>query len=195
METQKSKEINRKDFLKKACLAGTCFCGFIPVASQGMNRHDAVDEEPENKNLTLMQGWISNLLLSLDKNSTEEDCRKIVKPNAMAHYDFLNMDKVLAPYKGDLARFNTFISNEWGWKIDYNPETGILTANENKPYCVCPLVNQEEGINYPSLCYCSEGFAEKMFSEVVGHPVKARVLASVQRGDKHCIYEIATRDQ
>lgn len=195
MEVQKSKEINRKSFLKKACLAGTCFCGFMPVVGSAMNTPDAVDEEPENKNRALMQDWISNLLLNLEKTSTEEDCRKLLKTNAMVHYNSLNMDKVLAPYKGNMERFNTFISNEWGWEIDYTPETGVLIANENKPHCVCPLVNKSEGKKYPVLCYCSEGFAEKMFSEVLGSPVSARVLTSVQRGDKHCIYEVKTGKQ
>ena len=188
METHKSKGINRKAFLRTACLAGSCFCGFVP------NAYSSANEGSGDENIKLMQDWISNLLLSMDDNTTEEDCRKMMKPCAIAHYNSLGMDKVLAPYIGDIKGFNDFISNKWGWIIDYDSSTGILTANENKSYCVCPLVNQNDRNKLPVLCYCSEGFAEKMFSEVVGYPVAARVVASVQRGDKHCIYEIRLKE-
>ncbi len=42
----------------------------------------------------------------------------------------------------------------------------------------------------PALCYCSEGFAERMFSIVQGSPVQAIVASSVQRGDPTCVYRI-----
>ena len=102
------------------------------------------------------------------------------------------MDKVLAPYVGDMTRFTQFIGDQWGWKIDYKPEIGVIVADENKSFCVCPMVNKEKGIRSSILCYCSEGFAEKMFSTVAGHPVKARVISSIHRGDDRCKYEIKT---
>lgn len=40
------------------------------------------------------------------------------------------------------------------------------------------------------MCYCSEGFAERMFSVVCEHQVEAVVISSVQRGDERCIYRI-----
>ena len=91
---------------------------------------------------------------------------------------------------GDIEKFNQFIEEKWGWKIDYQKEKGILLADENKNYCVCPMVNQEKGVKSTIYCYCSEGFAEQMFSVVVGHQVKAKVISSVLRGDERCIYEI-----
>ncbi len=190
MRNHKSKTINRKAFLKKACL-GTCFCGFTQIAGYGAAiQQSSVDNDPVDKNLKLMQDWISILLSNIDKDSTEEDCRKLMKPCAMAHYNSLGMDKVLSSYIGDIEKFNNFLSTEWGWKIDYNPDTGVLTANENKSYCVCPLINEGNKTKSSVLCYCSEGIAEKMFSKVMGYPVTARVISSVIRGDKSCIYQV-----
>jgi predicted hydrocarbon binding protein len=63
-------------------------------------------------------------------------------------------------------------------------------ADENKTKCVCPMVNKEKGVRSSILCYCSEGFAEKMFSTVVGHPVKAKVISSIHRGNNRCKYQI-----
>jgi len=47
------------------------------------------------------------------------------------------------------------------------------------------------GLKSTLLCDCSEGFAEKLFSAVVGKPVKAEVVASIQRGAKSCRYRIS----
>lgn len=181
----------RKEFIKKACLTGACFCGFTSLATQGSNLSETSGStEPNDKMQKLMQDWISNLLQNIDGNLNEDECRKIMKPCAMAHYDYLEMDKVLAPYIGDMAKFTQFISNEWSWKIDYEPGTSVIIADENKPYCVCPMVNKEKGIRSSILCYCSEGFAEKMFSTVAGHLVTAMVISSIHRGNDRCKYEI-----
>lgn len=183
--------LTRKDFFKKACLTGACFCGFTSLAVQGSNLSGTANaEEPDDKTRKLMQDWISTLLLNIDENAGDEECRKIMKPCAMAHYNFLEMDKVLTPYVGDMEKFIQFINNEWSWKIDYNKEAGVIVADENKSYCVCPMVDKEKGVRSSILCFCSEGFAEKMFSTVVGHSVKARVVSSIHKGNDRCKYEI-----
>jgi hypothetical protein len=56
--------------------------------------------------------------------------------------------------------------------------------------CVCPLVQQNIGVVSTTLCHCSEGFAERMFSAVIEKPVKATVTRSILRGDKSCVYTI-----
>jgi hypothetical protein len=183
--------ITRKEFFKKACLTGACFCGFTSLGVHAAASETVSGEvQPDDKIRKLMQDWISALLLNIDENADDEECRKIVKPCSTAHYNFLEMDKVLTPYVGDMAKFIQFISNEWGWKIDYKPESGVIVADENKSYCVCPMVNKEKGVRSSILCFCSEGFAEKMFSTVAGHPVTARVISSIHRGNERCKYEI-----
>lgn len=183
---------NRRNFIKKTCISGACFCGFVSLAAHGTDLQgtSVINTEPDDRNLKFMQDWISNLLLNIDENASPEECRMIMKPCAVAHYDFLEMDKVLAPYHGDIAKFIQFISEKWDWKIDYNPGSGVIIADENKAQCVCPMVNKEKGVRSSILCYCSEGFAEKMFSTVVGHPVEATVISSIHRGNDRCKYEI-----
>ena len=181
----------RKEFIKKACLTGACFCGFTSLGLKASASETvSAEDQPNDKKLKFMQDWISTLLLQIDENASDEECRKIMKPCAMAHYDYLEMENTVAPYVGDIVNFIQFIDNEWSWKIDYNPETGVIVADENKSYCVCPMVNKEKGVRSSILCYCSEGFAEKMFSTVAGHPVTARVVSSIHRGDSSCKYEI-----
>ena len=184
--------LTRKDFFKTACLSGACFCGFTSLVVHGSNSSvNTNTSESDDKNRKFMQDWISTLLLNIDENASDEECRKIMKPCAMAHYNFLEMDKVLEPYVGNIEKFNAFISGEWDWKVDYNKESGVIVADENKSYCVCPMVNKEKGVRSSILCFCSEGFAEKMFSTVAGHPVKAKVISSIHCGNDRCKYEIA----
>ena len=100
------------------------------------------------------------------------------------------MDEVLLPYIGNMDKFIEFIEGKWGWKIDYDRVGKTLIANENKNYCVCPVLNQKTEVKRSSICYCSEGFAERMFSTVAAIPVTATVLSSIHRGDDRCKYKI-----
>lgn len=177
---------NRRQFLKKACFSGACMCGFTALVKASTEE----DIEPDSNKL-LMYEWISSLMQSIDENEDENMSRQIMKKCAVAHYNHLKMDDLLKPYEGNLEKFNQFIENEWGWKIDFQKEKGILIADENKNFCVCPMVNQEKGVKSSILCFCSEGFAELMFSKVAGYSVTAKIISSIHRGDDRCKYEIS----
>lgn len=178
--------MDRKNFFKKACFAGVCFCGFSNN-SAFPNENTSPDQD---NNKQLNQDWLSNLLSNLSHDLDEEVIRKIVKKSSIVHYNNLNIDTMLSDYIGDLEKFIKFIESSWGWRIDYNRTTKVLIADENKDHCVCPILEHKKGLNTSAICYCSEGFAEKMFSAVTGIPVTARVISSVRKGDKSCIYKI-----
>jgi hypothetical protein len=187
--TYMKKAINRKDFLTRACISGACLCGFSALAMAKENS-GAQNTTLGNDNATLlMQDWINSLLSDLNVGLDKEELRKMIRKSAVIHYNNLKMDEMLAQYEKKPEAFKLFIEEKWGWKVDYNPAARIIKANENKSYCVCPLVNKEKGAS-PALCYCSEGFAEKMFSKVMGIPVTAEVISSIQRGDQCCVYQI-----
>lgn len=179
------KNMDRKNFFKKACFAGVCICGFSNISSLANS-----DTSPIQDNKQLYQDWLSNLLSNLNHDLEEDMLRKIVKKSSIVHYNNLNMDTLLSDYIGDLEKFNKFIESSWGWQIDYNKTTKVLIADENKDYCVCPILEHKKGLNTSAICYCSEGFAEKMFSVVTGVPVTAKVISSVRKGDKSCKYKI-----
>ncbi|WP_159518956.1 DUF6144 family protein [Sunxiuqinia indica] len=178
----------RRDFIKKSCLLGGCLCGFTSLVNGAVNLSDDMADVAPNQ--VLMQEWVSTLLKSIDENEEQDVAQKIVKQCAISHFEHLKMDEFLKPYIGKLEKFNAFIENKWGWKIDYQKEVGILIADENKNYCVCPMVNKEKGIKSSILCYCSEGFAELMFSKVADMQVQATVISSIHRGQDRCQYEI-----
>ncbi|MCB0798987.1 MAG: hypothetical protein H6545_07570 [Bacteroidales bacterium] len=138
----------------------------------------------------MTQQWLVKLLESLDQNLESAELKRIIKMSAGIHYDQLRMDDLLSGYTGRLNEFMGFLEKEWGWKVDYDEAAGIITADENKTYCVCPVLDREIFPGSDVICYCSEGFAERMFSRVAGVEVSAEVVSSVRRGDLSCVYRI-----
>lgn len=132
---------------KKACIAGVCLCGFGRLPGLANDEPAASQKAPNH----LTQDWLSGLLSNLDQELEEEQLRTIIKKLSKVHYDDLNMDRVLADYKGDLDKFIGFLEQSWGWRVDNNKVTKVLTADENKNYCVCPiLTHKKRSIRRPS---------------------------------------------
>ncbi len=183
--------ISRKDFFKKICVSGTCLCGFSSVVYAANSKAELnVEAVGQDENKQLIQEWMSDLLANLDAELDSAVLRKILKKSSVVHYNNLKMSDMLSGYIGDLDRFIHFIEEKWGWKIDYNKTAKTLIADENKDYCVCPVSKHEKGNRSSAMCFCSEGFAEKMFSIVAGGPVSAEVVSSIRRGDDSCKYKI-----
>ena len=183
---------DRKGFIKSTCMAGAALCGFSAIGFTGnssQKKSGLLGNTPDDQAL-LQRDYISKLISGIASGLPESEIRDILKGCAIVHYNNLKMDELLSPFIGNLEGFLKFISDNWGWKIDYDKETGILIGDENKSFCVCPMVNQENNTISDAICYCSEGFSEKMFSVVTGKPVKATVISSVFRGDKSCKYKI-----
>ncbi|MBN2609969.1 MAG: hypothetical protein JXB00_00270 [Bacteroidales bacterium] len=180
---------NRKNFIKSGCMAGAALCclGTISLGAKAKEHGQSEQEQPQP---LLQQDYIIKLIAGLSAGLEDEEIRKLMKNCAIVHYKNLNMDKVLEEHIGNTEGFLNFLSEKWGWKIDYNIDSGIIIADENKNYCVCPMMNHNNGDIPPTVCYCSEGFAELMFSAVFKHPVKATVISSVIRGNESCKYKI-----
>ena len=181
--------VNRKDFLKKVCFSGACLCGFGSIAFS-KEVDDSNEDKMQTQKLSLLQDWIASILLNVNDELDKGSARKLIKKTAGVHFENLKMDTLLAEYKGDLDKFTVFLREKWGWKVDYDKEKRILIADENKNYCVCPIAVHKKDKDSSAICYCSEGFAEKMFSLVSGVQVQAEVIASVRRGDTSCKYKI-----
>jgi len=181
--------INRKDFIKKACLTGVCTCGLAPVLLGGKARKitDIQDQNDANPNV-LQQEWIAALLGNMDNTISESEMRALLKPCSLTHYNSIGMDKITGAHAGDMDGFVSYLRSDWGWKVDYKKEEGIIVCDEDKDHCVCPMVNKAENDGPGAICYCSEGFIEKMFSAVAGRPLMATVDTSILRGDKSCRY-------
>ena len=108
---------------------------------------------------------------------------------AALHWRDIGMSDTLDRYRGDLNGFLDFLRREWGWIVTVSDDGAVITADENAPDCVCPLAARLTPPT-PALCDCSRHFDKMMFTYVTGTPVRARVLSSIIRGGKTCVYEI-----
>jgi hypothetical protein len=133
--------------------------------------------------------WIAALLPALTAVDAAET-RDALKGCAASHFEALGMAPTLARLRGDLPALLDFLRSEWGWIVEHDAASGVIHVNENKDHCVCPLVPAEPTDDLGALCSCSEGFAERMFAAVVGHPVRAQVVESILRGGTRCRYRL-----
>ena len=109
------------------------------------------------------KGWISHLLSVLDNRLDAETKATILRECASFHYRDARMEEIVSQYRGNLEGFIQFLSEEWQWQVTYDPARQTIRADENKSYCVCPLVQQSSQAVSGTLCHCSEGFAKRMF--------------------------------
>jgi len=165
-----------------------CSCGTRGLAA-AETAGDANTPTEAPKPVSMPHKWIATLLPLLAKGDREE-VKRILKGCAESHYEDLKMKDTVDRFRGKLEAFLDFPRKEWGWIIDYDRDRGIIQIDENKGACACPLIQKGHGKDLGILCYCSEGFAERMFSEVVGSKVRAEVTESVLRGHKSCKYRI-----
>ena len=133
-------------------------------------------------------GWTAALLQGMEKYS--ENTYNSFEKCACFHYSANRMDEIINNYVGNLDCFLDFLSDAWGWKITKSDDNKKIIVDENKDYCVCPVVHQIKDNVPENICYCSEHFAKKMFSAVMGREVKVRVIRSFVRDGRSCVYEI-----
>ena len=135
--------------------------------------------------------WQNNLLKAIDEGKTGKE---VFTYCAKYHYDKNDMDSIVENYVGDLYGFAGFLQENWGWIVKFSEDGNKIIVDENKDFCVCPVANtiKQTGNDLPqSICNCSERFAQYMFSKVVGKEVKTKVIRSIIRDGKSCIYEIS----
>ena len=150
---------------------------------------------PENEfEQRLITTWTKYYIAETADASNEIDRNQAIRKCHIAHYNELGMEDILEKYVGKIDLFISFLQSEWNWIVSYDREKEIIVADENKETCVCPLFNSGR-MTSGNLCFCSEGFTEKMFSYVLQKPVKAEVIRSFIRDQKSCIYKISLREE
>ena len=175
--------------MKTGCLAGLCACLGVPNTAASDDKSVGAQTAEPKPTATMPQKWIAAMLPALAEID-EVQAKRVLKSGAMAHFEHLNMAATAAGYRGRIDKFLDYLRREWDWVIEYDRDRGVIQIDENKTACVCPLISKDHPADLGVLCSCSEGFAETLFSAVAGVPVRARVTASIRRGQKSCKYRI-----
>lgn len=78
----------------------------------------------------------------------------------------------------------------WNWILSYDANTNALLCDENKGECICPVVKACDGDISASMCCCTEGMLRQIFEKMFKRRVDTKLVTSVLRGGKSCVYEI-----
>ena len=138
----------------------------------------------------LITSWTKQYIAETAEAGNDVDITQIIRKCHIAHYNEIGMQDILEKYVGNIDSFIGFLGREWNWIVDYDRAERVIVADENKETCVCPLFHSGM-LTSGNLCFCSEGFAERMFTYVLQKPVRAEVIRSVIRDGKSCIYKIS----
>lgn len=99
--------------------------------------------------------------------------------------------KLLAKYRkeagslqGMAELFNSRESFAW---LEYVSERELIFCY---PQCYCGCVKRVEGQLPEAWCYCTVGYAKKLFGQLLETPVQAELLESVKTGGKRCAVRI-----
>lgn len=99
--------------------------------------------------------------------------------------------KLLAKYRkeagslqGMVELFNSRETFAW---LEYVSDRELIFCY---PQCYCGCVKRVEGLLPEAWCYCTVGYAKKLFGHLLEVPVQAELLESVKTGGKRCAVRV-----
>lgn len=69
-----------------------------------------------------------------------------------------------------------------GFSVEYDGQSLYLIY----PQCYCSCVKRMDKPLPDAWCHCTLGYAQRMFTEILGQSVNVALLSSVKRGDEAC---------
>lgn len=86
--------------------------------------------------------------------------------------------------RGMVEQFNSHETFAW---LEYVSERELVFCY---PQCYCGCVKRVEEQLPEAWCYCTVGYCQRLFGQVVDSPVQAALLESVKTGGKRCAVRI-----
>jgi len=99
--------------------------------------------------------------------------------------------KLLTKYRNEAGSLqgmvDLFNSRETFAWLEYISERELIFCY---PQCYCGCVKRVEGRLPEAWCYCTVGYAKKLFGQLLGVPVRAQLLESLKTGGKRCAVRV-----
>ena len=133
------------------------------------------------------QGWVQNLLESLEAHLSEQARVEIMEACGRACARRGPAD-VARQCRGDLKGWLTILGRWHGGKETIRHECNsveVLCAD-----CLCTLVKDGPARLSDTYCACSVGWMKETFEAVMGRPVAVTLVESVKRGGQRCRFAI-----
>jgi len=178
--------MKREDFLKSSCVwaAALMAGGKSAFASTQDTTAEAKKAEAFRK---FVQGWIPDMMKTLDKNLSEADRLKFMEDNGRscaARGGSVNWAK---GFGGDVDKFLAEMKKHIG---DNNAVRNGKMVRLTYEKCLCPLVAGLQGPLSSTYCLCTQGWTKAVYEALTGKPVQVALLGSIKRGDPKCLIEV-----
>ena len=132
--------------------------------------------------------WAQNICTDLEKEMDDETIKSIRMDCACGpDAGKINSLKKLYLSCSSMEAFaEKATSMKQGYEMNYEGESLYLVY----PECYCSCVKRVDKLLSKTWCYCTLGYAKKMFESIFDRPVEVELLGSIKMGDKRCIIKI-----
>ena len=212
--------MDRKEFLKRAFVAGTAWCG----AAAGLLGQRAPEKEQTDKTQKWIEGlehkmieasetpdwrkaekggqWIKSLMDHMDACLDEETRMSVMQACGRSCYNSaFGVAPKEKPTSEEVVRFVKNLEAQ-GYKVERDAKKTTIVYNWGRThqnpwglvmsdgYCMCPLVEKGPEGLSPTFCLCSTGYVREIFARSTGKTVNVELLDSLKRGGKDCVFKI-----
>jgi len=180
--------MKRQDFLKRSCgwaaAAALVAAGNSALAGGQEATAEAKKAEAFRK---FAQGWVSDLMKTLDTNLSAEARLKFMEENGRACATRGGSVAWAKGFGGDIDKFLAEMGKHIG---ENNAVRDGRTVRLTYEKCLCPLVAELQGPLSPTYCLCTQGWTKAVYETLTGKPVQVALLGSIKRGDPKCLIEV-----
>jgi predicted hydrocarbon binding protein len=186
--------MDRKDFLKKACGVGVCGCALPLLSAMGLavaaetpaaSTPPAPPQPAEDWRLGFTRRQYAKMLGFLSTDVPADVSAKIMEKTGR---ECSKSCTFIAEHRGDVEGYFAQIHKLWGEVATYDREKGIITITTPERPCVCPMVGGPD--TPPVICNCSLGWQAQTYETVLGKKVTVTLKEAALRGGKRCQFEI-----
>jgi len=179
--------MKRQDFLKRSCgcAAAALIAGGKRAFAGGQDATAAAKQAEAFRKF--VQGWVPDMLKTLDKNLSEEGRLKFMEENGRACATRGGSVAWAKGFGGDIDKFLAEMRKHLG---ETNAVRDGKTVRLTYDKCLCPLVAGLQGPLSPTYCLCTQGWTKAVYEALTGKPVQVVLLGSIKRGDPKCLIEV-----
>jgi len=180
--------MRRQDFLKRSCgwaaAASLAAAGNTALAGGQEATAEAKKAEAFRK---FVQGWVPDLLTTLDKTLSPQARLKFMEDNGRACAARGGSVAWAKGFGGDIDKFLAEMRKHIGEPNAVRDGKTVRLAYEK---CLCPLVAELQGPLSPTYCLCTQGWTKAVYEALTGKTVEVALLGSIKRGDPKCLIEV-----
>ena len=181
--------MERRDFLKSACVAGLCSCTVAGLLAGDETTSAAPASPalppPEDWRIAFGKQRYSKLVSTVAAKVDEKTFGDIIEEVGR----FCSSSGMAGKFIGDIDGYLAEAKKRWGSQSEYNREEGVVNFSfQTGGDCACPLMSR--GLVPLAACRCSVGAIRQSFTVVSQRTVECKLKESALQNGTRCSFEI-----